>query len=81
MEVKISDVPLFVYKRYQRNVKRSEELRCEILKGLEAGESAEELLLKAAETIEMLTNDKGFYEGVSRKLEKRKEQQSETEET
>ena len=49
------------YKAYQDNIKRSGELRAEILRGIKSGESTPILLLKAVECISNMTGDKLFY--------------------
>ena len=50
-----------VYKAYQDNIKRSGDLRAEILRGIKSGESTPTLLLKAVECISNMTGDKLFY--------------------
>ena len=50
-----------VYKSYQENIKAAGNLRADILKGLQAGEEAEGLLLKACNIISLMTGDKVFY--------------------
>lgn len=49
------------YKAYQDNIKRSGELRAEILRGIKSGEPTPTLLLKAVECISNMTGDKIFY--------------------
>ena len=49
------------YKAYQDNIKRSGELRAEILRGIKSGEPTPTLLLKAVECISNMTGDKLFY--------------------
>lgn len=49
------------YKAYQDNIKRSGELRAEILRGIKSGEPTPILLLKAIECISNMTGDKLFY--------------------
>lgn len=49
------------YKAYQDNIKRSGDLRAEILRGIKSGESTPTLLLKAVECISNMTGDKLFY--------------------
>ena len=51
---------LSAYQAYQRNVRRSETLQSEILRGAKAGESPFALLLKAAEAISAMTGDDVF---------------------
>lgn len=49
-----------VYKSYQNNIRAAGKLRADILKGLRAGEAAEDLLLKACKTISLMTGDTVF---------------------
>ena len=49
------------YRAYQDNIKRSGDLRAEILRGIKSGESTPTLLLKAVECISNMTGDKLFY--------------------
>lgn len=53
---------LEVYRTYQENTKRSEQLQTDILKGLKAGEDIYSLFLKAAKAISLMTSDKLFYD-------------------
>lgn len=55
-----------IYAEYQRNVKTSEALRAEILKGENAGEDVGILFLKAAKAISLMTGDSGFYTQIER---------------
>ena len=48
------------YKEYQHNIKTSEALRAEILKGLASGESHAVILEKAIRCIGLMTHDKVF---------------------
>lgn len=50
-----------VYKEHQNSIKAAGQLRADILKGLQAGEAAEGLLLKACKIISLMTGDKLFY--------------------
>lgn len=50
------------YKKQQENVKKSERLRAEINKGIQAGEPIYKVLLKAIECISLMTDDKLFYD-------------------
>lgn len=50
-----------VMKEYQENIKKSEELRREILKGINQGESTTDLLIKALECISLTTGDTVIY--------------------
>ena len=50
------------YKKQQENVKKSERLRAEINKGIQAEEPIYKVLLKAIECISLMTGDKLFYD-------------------
>jgi hypothetical protein len=50
-----------VYEVYQENIKKSEKLRTEILKGVRAGQDIIPLFLKAVETISLMASDVAFY--------------------
>ena len=50
------------YKEHQENIKRVEQLRTDINKGVQAGEPVYKLLLKAIECISLMTGDKTFYD-------------------
>ncbi len=52
---------LGVYKEYQHNIKESETLQTELLKGVKAGEATHTLLLKACKAISLMTGNKVFY--------------------
>jgi len=49
------------YKKQQENVKKSERLRAEVNKSIQAGEPVYKVLLKAIECISLMTGDKVFY--------------------
>ena len=51
-----------VYKEHQENIKRAEQLRTDINKGVQAGEPIYKVLLKAIECISLMTGDKTFYD-------------------
>ena len=51
-----------VYKEHQENIKRAEQLRTDINKGVQAGEPVYKILLKAIECISLMTGDKVFYD-------------------
>jgi len=63
---------LAVYKRYQENIKISEMLRAEILKGMRSGEKIEALLIKAAKVIGLMVGDDVFYRQVEEGMAARK---------
>ena len=46
-----------MYKKYQNNIKLSEKLTTEIIKGLAEGENITSLFLKAVKAIGLMTND------------------------
>ena len=50
------------YKKQQENIKKSEQLRAEINKNIQAGEPVYKVLLKAIECISLMTGDKTFYD-------------------
>ena len=54
------EMALEAYKGYQHNIKASEALRAEILKGLASGESQAVILEKAIRCIGLMTHDKVF---------------------
>jgi len=58
-----------MYAEYQKNIKRSESLRIQINKGVEAGEPPITLLIKAIECISLMTGDKMFRQ-LSEKIRK-----------
>lgn len=56
------------YKEYQSNIRKSGSLRTDILKGVQAGEPAQKLLLKAVECISRMTGDTLFYSQIEKDL-------------
>lgn len=50
-----------VYRKQQENIRKAGGLRTEITKGIQAGQSTYQLLLKAMECISLMTGDGGFY--------------------
>lgn len=50
-----------VYREYQQNIKLSEQLQTEILKGSEQGENIKILFLKAVKAISLMTGNNYFY--------------------
>lgn len=57
-----------VYRAYQENIKRSETLQQEILKGVILGEDVCSLFLKAAEAISLMTSNTVFYKQIEDNL-------------
>ena len=57
---KAREMALEAHKAYQHNIKTSEALRAEILKGLASGESHAVILEKAIRCIGLMTHDKVF---------------------
>ena len=55
------DRNLEVYRTYQENIKRSEQLQTDILKGARAGEDIYSLFLKAVQAISCMTSNNAFY--------------------
>lgn len=53
---------------YQKNILLSDSLRCEINKGLKAGEDIYTLFLMAAKAISLMTGDTSFYDIVKKDL-------------
>ena len=58
-----------LYNVYQLNIRRSRQLRADIMKGVHAGEPPQRLLLKAVECISSMTGDKLFYNQIEKDLE------------
>ena len=58
-----------VYKEHQENIKRAEQLRTDINKGVQAGEPVYKILLKAIECISLMTGDRVFYDMNKNKLQ------------
>lgn len=59
---------LEIYTEYQKNIRTSESLQTEILKGARAGDPVELLFLKAVECISCMTSDKLFYNQIEKDL-------------
>ena len=59
---------LEVYREYQQNIRISESLQTEILKGVRAGEPVELLFLKAVDCISRMTSDNLFHTQVKEDL-------------
>lgn len=57
-----------ILKEYQQNIKASELTRAAIIKGIQAGEPIEGLLLKACSVISLMTGDTAFTEQVKKDL-------------
>ena len=57
---KAREMALEAHRGYQHNIKASEALRAEILKGLASGESHAVILEKAIRCIGLMTHDKVF---------------------
>ncbi len=53
---------------YQKNILISDSLRCEINKGLKAGEDIYSLFLKALKVISLMTSDTVFYDVAEKDL-------------
>ena len=62
------DRNLEVYRTYQENIKRSEQLQTDMLKGARAGEDIYSLFLKAVQAISCMTSNKTFYSQVEADL-------------
>ena len=61
------------YKTMQENIAKAGRLRSEIVKGLQAGERFEDLLLKAVECIAAMTGDRAFYTSCQAEIERRQQ--------
>lgn len=59
---------LELYRSYQTNIRRSGQLRTDIIKGVRAGEAPLALLLKAVECVACMTGERSFYEQVEADL-------------
>lgn len=57
-----------VYKRYQENIKATETLQAEILKGVATGEDLHQLFLKAAKALSLTISNDLFYSQIERDL-------------
>ena len=62
-----------IEEKYQDAIKRSESNRAAILKGLLRRDGLEEILLKALETIYLMTGDRAFYDQAEESLRKYRE--------
>lgn len=58
-----------VYKRYQENIKATEILQAEILKGVAAGEDLQELFLKAVKALSLTISNDLFYNQIAATLQ------------
>lgn len=59
---------LEIYREYQNNIKQSEGLRTDIMRGVKAGEAPQALLLKAVKCISLMTGDNLFYSQIEQDL-------------
>lgn len=59
---------LEVYTKYQENIRASEQLQTEILKGIKAGADIYTLFLKAAKAISLMTSNTVFYDRIAADL-------------
>lgn len=57
-----------VYRTYQEAIKKASTMRADILKGLQKGEEAEGILLKACNVIALITGDMPFFEQAEKDL-------------
>lgn len=57
-----------VYRKYQQNIKRSETLQIDILKGVRAGQDIYSLFLQAAEAIALMTSNTVFYSQIEKDI-------------
>ncbi|MCM1277242.1 MAG: hypothetical protein NC299_18105, partial [Lachnospiraceae bacterium] len=57
-----------VYSKYQENILKSDDLQCEINRGLKSGESIYNLFLKAVKAVSLMTNNPAFYDVAKKDL-------------
>ena len=57
-----------IQSKYQDAIRRSEANRIHILKALQNGEGLDEILLKALETIYLMTGDEAFFRQAEERL-------------
>lgn len=57
-----------IYKEYQNNIKKAEQLRIELLKGIKVADDSLKLLLKACKCISLMTGDNLFFEQVENNI-------------
>lgn len=57
-----------VYKTYQENIKKTELLQSEILKGIKAQVDIYELFLKAAKALSLTISNREFYTQIEKEL-------------
>ena len=57
-----------VYKTYLKNVRLTEELQSDMIKGIKQGQSAERLLLKCAKALSLTTGSDVFYREIEKTL-------------
>ena len=68
-----------VYKRYQDNIKATETLQAEILKGVAAGEDIYQLFLKAVKALSLTVSNDLLYTQAERDLAARMERKRDAE--
>lgn len=57
-----------MFKTYQDNIRRSDQIREELMRGVRSGERAESLFLKAVRAISLMTGDSLFYEQIEKDI-------------
>lgn len=60
---------LEVYKEYQANKKIANQLQTDIRRGIQGGESMDELFLKAIKVIGLMTGERHYYEMTRKQLQ------------
>lgn len=60
---------LEVYKEYQANKKLANQIQTDIRKGIQEGESMDELFLKAIKVIGLMTGERHYYEMTRKQLQ------------
>lgn len=61
---------LEVYKEYEANKKIANQLQTDIRRGIQGGESMDELFLKAIKVIGLMTGERHYYEMTRKQLQK-----------
>ena len=60
-----------VYRQYQENIRATEQLQAQILKGIRNHESIHTLFLTAAKALALTVNNREFYQQIQRELPQR----------
>lgn len=65
-EKELGEMTSRICREYQANIRASDDLQAQILKGIKAGEDSYHLFLKAAKAISLMTSNPQFYSQVER---------------